>query len=102
MNKKFSSTMRKGFYMTFENGLSASVQWGYGNYCDNRFNGNPYFDTDADSNTAEVAVFDENREFLNANDFVPNECQSNDTVCGYMTSDQVVDFLYAVKNARTI
>ena len=26
--KKFVSTMRKGFHMTFENGLTVSVQWG--------------------------------------------------------------------------
>ena len=32
---KFVSTMRKGFHITFENGLTASVQWGAGNYCDN-------------------------------------------------------------------
>lgn len=29
--KKFVSTMRKGFHITFENGLEASVQWGAGN-----------------------------------------------------------------------
>ena len=28
--KKFVSTMRKGFHMTFENGLTVSVQWGGG------------------------------------------------------------------------
>ena len=66
MNKKFNSTMRKGFHMTFANGLTASVQWGAGNYCDNHF---------------------------------PEDCLSCDTVCGYMTPEQVVDFLYAVKNA---
>ena len=36
-SKKFVSTMRKGFHMTFENGLTISVQWGAGNYCDNHF-----------------------------------------------------------------
>ena len=35
--KKFVSTMRKGFRITFENGLTVSVQWGAGNYCDNHF-----------------------------------------------------------------
>lgn len=102
MSKKFVSTMRKGFHMTFENGLTASVQWGCGNYCDNHFDGNPFFNTDAESNTAEVAVFNEKMEFINANDFVPDECQSPDDVCGYMTPEQVVDFLYAVKTAKPI
>jgi hypothetical protein len=35
--KKFNSTSNKGFNMTFANGITASVQWGAGNYCDNHF-----------------------------------------------------------------
>jgi hypothetical protein len=31
----FKSTNNKGFQMTFENGWTISVQFGYGNYCDN-------------------------------------------------------------------
>lgn len=100
MDKKFVSTMRKGFQMAFENGLTASVQWGAGNYCDSRFTGDTRFKTDATSNTAEVAVFDSVGRMINANDFVPEECQSCDDVCGYMTPEQVVDFLYNVKNAN--
>lgn len=59
MNKKFNSTMRKGFYMTFANGLTASVQWGAGNYCDNHFpkDCDFSFSKDAHSDTAEVAVW---------------------------------------------
>ena len=34
--KKFISTERKGFKMTFDNGLTVSVQWGDCNYCDNK------------------------------------------------------------------
>ena len=97
MSKKIGSAIRNGFWMTFENGLSVSVQWGHGNYCDNRFN-----NTDTESNTAGVAVFNEKMEFINANDFVPDECQSLDDVCGYMTPEQVVDFLYAVRTAKLI
>ena len=100
MDKKFNSTMRKGFHMTFANGLTASVQWGAGNYCDNHFpeDCDFSFSKDAHSDTAEVAVWNES-EWLDANDFVPEDCRSCDTVCGYMTPEQVVDFLYAVKNA---
>lgn len=102
MNNKFVSTMRKGFHMTFKNGLTASVQWGAGNYCDNHFPEDMDFSCskDAQSNTAEVAVWKGNGgDFLNANDFVPEECRSCDVVCGYMTPEQVVEFLYNVKNA---
>lgn len=91
---KFKSTMRKGFHMTFANGLTASVQWGAMNYCDNK---ELDFDltSDAQSDTAEVAVFDDNG-FVNLSEFL----HINDSVCGWLTPDQVVDFLYAVKNAK--
>ena len=58
MSKAFASTMRKGFHMTFANGLTASVQWGAGNYCDNHcpVDMDFTFSKDAESNTAEVAV----------------------------------------------
>ena len=100
MNKKFNSTVRKGFHMTFANGLTASVQWGAGNYCDNHFPEDRDFSCskDAQSNTAEVAVWMEGK-WLDANDFVPEDCRNCGIVCGYMTPEQVVDFLYAVKNA---
>ena len=100
--KKFVSTMRKGFHITFENGLEASVQWGAGNYCDNHFpeNRDFSFSLDAESNTAEVAVFRGN-SFMNVNDFLPEECNSfDDMVAGYLTPEQVVDFLMNVKNYK--
>ena len=101
MKKKFASTMRKGFHMTFENGLTASVQWGAGNYCENHYSEDMdfRFDKDASSDTAEVAVFDE-ADMIDVSEFVPEECKSCGIVCGYMTPEQVVDFLYNVKNAR--
>ena len=36
---KFVSTQNKGFSMTFENGISISVQWGVGNYCNRKNDG---------------------------------------------------------------
>lgn len=33
--KKFKTTMNKGFHITFDNGWTVSVQFGFGNYCDN-------------------------------------------------------------------
>lgn len=32
----FKNTAAKGFHMTFQNGYMVSVQWGAGNYCNNR------------------------------------------------------------------
>jgi hypothetical protein len=98
--KMLKITNNKGFRITFENGLTASVQWGCGNYCDNHFNYELGFDgkTSAQSNNAEVAVFDEHDDFMNIDQFVPEEVRSDDVVAGWLTPDQIADFLMAVKN----
>ena len=98
--KKFVSTMRKGFRMTFENGLTVSVQWGAGNYCDNHFPDDMDFSCskDAQSDTAEVAVI-HGRKFLNANHFLPEEDAGwCDDVVGYLTPEQVVGLLMRVRD----
>lgn len=99
--KKFVSTMRKGFHITFENGLSASVQWGAGNYCDNHFPDDMDFSCskDARSDTAEVAVF-KGGHFIDVVQFLPEDCSSDGTVAGWLTPEQVVDFLMNVKNYK--
>ena len=94
---KFKSTERKGFHITFENGLTVSVQWGAGNYCDNHFYCDFSHTKDMESNTAEVAVWS-NERWLNANDFTGEEvCDSCDDVVGYLTPEQVVDLLVKVR-----
>ena len=100
--KKFVSTMRKGFHITFENGLKASVQWGAGNYCDNHFPEDMDFSCskDAMSDTAEVAVFGTDGDFMDIIPFLPEDCSSDGTVAGYLTPEQVVDFLMNVKNYK--
>lgn len=93
--KNFECTQGKGFRITFSNGLTASVQWGNGNFCDNRFE----HDHCDSANYAEVAVLSCNgTEFQNANMFVPEGCVDFGDVCGYLTPEQVVEFLMNVKN----
>ena len=106
--KKFISTNRKGFHMTFENGLTVSVQWGAGNYCDNY--GLRDYDAwcgkDMSSDTAEVAVMREGvflntYRFLNGNGFMhegEEEPELGDAVVGRLTPERVVDLLVNVKN----
>jgi len=48
----FRTTNNKGFQITFANGYIVSVQFGYGNYCDNRYSKDA-----AASANAEVAAF---------------------------------------------
>lgn len=97
--KKMISTERKGFQFTFENGLTASVQWGAGNYCDNHFPADMDFShsKDAESNTAEVAVFDKDGEFMDIELFISDDVSNDTMVAGYLTPEQVVDFLVKVK-----
>lgn len=98
--KGFVSTMRKGFKMTFENGLMISVQWGAGNYCDNHFPKDLdfSFSKDATSNTAEVAIISANDEFLDPADF--GLSGGDGQVVGYLTPDEVADLIYKVKNTK--
>lgn len=59
----FKITSGKGFHITFANGWTVSVQFGYGNYCEN------YSNRDADneectSRDAEVAAWDADGKWL--------------------------------------
>lgn len=91
----FLSTMRKGFHMTFENGLAVSVQWGAGNYCDNHFpEDNDFsFSKDAKSRDAEVAVVYKDR-FLDPKHFIDEEIGGDGMVSGYLSAEQVAKIIY--------
>lgn len=79
-------TRGKGFHMTFSNGWTASVQFGYGNYCDNRDKqGN------TESSNAEVACWSRDGGLVNI-----MENDSSDTVIGYLSADKVLEFLNKV------
>ena len=60
----FASTENKGFNITFENGYSASVQFGKGNYCNNLYAEYTYEEERKKqinrSKNAEVACYDTN------------------------------------------
>jgi hypothetical protein len=93
----FKITQGKGFFITFENGYSLSVQWGYGNYCANRHeydSGGDYVDNqrvlgEEGSNTAEIAIInpdgDMNGKALGIFD--------GDDVEGYCTPERVLEVM---------
>lgn len=87
----FYITDGKGFHMKFANGWTASVQWGTGNYCDNRgMRYSPTANAEAGakgSTTAEIAAWDAEGEW---HTFGVEE------VKGYVTPDEVVAFLNMV------
>ena len=93
---KFVSTHNKGFQMTFENGFRISVQWGIGNYCQRKEDGD--FDDPRktefwESLSAEIAVFGKDREFITIT--------NSDVVAGWLTTDKVAKCITVVQSATT-
>jgi len=88
MSSKFYSTNNKGFQMLFENGWTISVQFGYGNYCDN--NNHPlgfYFSKNQEMTTssdAEIGIWDKEGHYYNF---------GNDTVKGYCSTNEVAEWI---------
>lgn len=102
--KKFISTERKGFKMTFENGLTVSVQWGITNYCDNKIftdedlNNADFSHTfDVSSNTAEVAIMIDD-VFIEP--YRLGIDVSTSIVTSYQTPEEVLDIMMQVRNCN--
>ena len=94
---KFVATRNKGLQMTFENGFRISVQWGVGNYCQRKDDGD--FDESMktefwESNSAEIAVFNKDREFITITNYP-------DVVAGWLTTDKVAKCITVVQSATT-
>lgn len=101
--KKFISTERQGFKMTFDNGLTVSVQWGETNYCDNKCHTIEEVEStdfsrthDASSNTAEVAIM-YNNTFIKPSVILRNYHDRNANVLGWQTPNEVLDILNRVR-----
>ena len=91
------STHNRGFQMKFENGWIISVQFGYGNYCDNGRHPEGYhFSEHTDivsSSDAEIAAWPEGGDMY---DF------GGDTVKGYCSADEVADWISKIKSFEKI
>lgn len=95
MSGELTITAGKGFQLKFENGWTASVQWGGGNYCDNYTHPIGQAGSVADeygnynSENAEIAAWPKDGEFV--------KFQNGDQVKGYVEADEVADFIAWVK-----
>jgi hypothetical protein len=95
------STSGKGFHLTFENGLTISVQWGWCNYCSNKTLSKGLKDElttliqnrTFDAISAEIAVWDAEGTWMNF---------EHDQVKGWVSADEVADYITKVKNATSI
>jgi hypothetical protein len=79
----FSITDNKGFQITFENGYSVSVQFGPGNYCENKDLPYNHGEEVPMSNTAETAL-------ISPDGFVEYR---GDDVQGHMSPKDVLELL---------
>lgn len=91
----FAITHKTGFQMTFENGVTVSVQFGPGNYCCRRANKDS--DWDAPKNTsrweskdAEVAILLPSGEFY--------QIQECDQVEGWQSVEDVAKWIDFARN----
>ena len=81
----FKENVAAGIQMTFENGNTISIQFGYGNYCDNRS------ESQMHCKNAEIAIWDKDGIWHNF---------GNDTVKGYCNTDEIADFIYFAKTYK--
>ena len=90
----FKSTHNRGFQMTFKNGLTISVQFGTGNYCERRqviapIQGEMKMSI-VESNSAEIAIWNTEQVWF---DF------GTDQVRGWVTADEVAHWIYLTRSA---
>ena len=84
----FRSTQNKGFQMEFKNGITISVQFGAGNYCERRnmtapIQGEIQMNI-VESKTAEIAIWDEKGAWFSF---------GHDTVKGWVEADEVATWI---------
>jgi hypothetical protein len=93
----FRNSMGKGFSMTFENGWTVSVQWGPGNYCENRdMNAMAHYQRDGryeclDSKDAEIAAWDKDGNWYR---------MDGDSVKGWVRPDGVANFIAKIARKK--
>ena len=93
---QFISTHNKGFNMTFENGISISVQWGSMNYCERRnYNGDFRQEMKSDfikSPNAEIMI--------SGMDGI--ELGNGDVVAGWLSTNTVAQLITACSTATDV
>jgi hypothetical protein len=89
-----SCNLNKGFTLTFENGLTISVQFGHGNYCGRRNTPNPdEVNSITTSFDAEIAIWNDRCIWYN---FGGSE------VKGWVNPDEIAKWIYVVSKATSL
>ena len=102
------STLNKGFQLTFENGITISVQFGSGNYCE-RKNLNASYKSEMlneqdiiESLDAEIAIWDEDDNWFNFGSDNTYCLSYSRTVKGYCTANEVAKWIYIASTSNNI
>ena len=86
-----------GFQIHYENGWTASVQWGWGNYCRNSSMVNNDYNPDfLSSPNAEIAAFPSDKHY--SQDYWYHFPDESDVVKGWVNVQEVMEFLNLVSN----
>jgi hypothetical protein len=92
----FTNCYNQGVQFTFANGLTISIQWGAGNYCQNRsFEVSP-FNAPRDifkCSDAEIAIWDGNDKSYQF---------GNGTCKGWVSTDEVAQWIIEVSTAKSL
>jgi hypothetical protein len=91
----------RGFSLTFENGLTISVMIGTANYCARRDYSAPYLSEMQDQSrgnytechNAEIAIWNKDNKWLSID---------HDQVTGWVPTEDVVEWINKVKNAKDL
>lgn len=93
----FRTTQNRGFQMEFKNGITISVQFGTGNYCERRnmtapIQGEMKMDR-VESNTAEIAIWDKEGTWFSF---------GHDQVKGWVEADDVATWIIFCTSAMSL
>jgi len=86
MKKRITITQGKGIHLTFDNGYTISIQFGSGNYCDNK--SIAYGEIPDGANTAEVAAWGPGGEWM--------ELGENDKAIGWQSPNDILNTMLKV------
>ena len=86
----FRSFNNSGFHIKFDNGVTVSVQFGFGNYCENHFKAKTLNSEEfVESSDAEVAIWDDEGNWITGKYFE----NINDVVVGHVKPDVIPELL---------
>ena len=85
-----------GFQMTFENGYTVSVRWGWGNYCDSQSGPSSNANASPTCDNCETAVFKPDGSFITKNEYRKMGIITHDIVFPYQSAEDVLKLMNSV------